>query len=992
MKAISRKINTNNCNRFRWNILPNYDDYLIGENDIKRRMQSDSSLIQFNDDDSFSGGPCPSCRLAINKETGRLKWCTGESKAWRFRVKLMLLIPAVLLLIIIACIAVSRFQATTKVSKSQTFSTYGMQNESKIEHDISWFTSHNDVQHGIEEIEDWNFLNKLLDINSYADMHPRLRSTSQRRKRDIDGETHTRDGIESDNREKVGEIIGTSNAQNEKLDNFLSDYLEVEVDDIYESGTNDHHYFKSINGESYYINKYERINVEEQLKEESVLRNEDRFFISTNDTETWLSMADGHDAIEDDKMSDFHTFWKGEGIIENIRETRAQTMLKYMDKSVDPCEDFYQYACGNWAKFNPIPKDKAGYDTFEILRESLDFVLKELLEDPILYNVNELDADDATVKAKYLFQSCMNYEILEQRKERPLIRLLDELGGWPILRPEWNPDKFDWLLLTAKLRLYNNDVLISEWVGPDIKNSDKYVIQVDQTSLGLPTRDYFLQPSNAVYLEAYKDYLIKIATLLGASLDNATIHAEELVEFETQLATITSSPDERRNFSELYQRMSIGELKILVPQIDWHRYLSIVLTREVNFSEPVIIFALQYIQNLIVLLSKTQPRTVANYLLWRFVRHRVNNLDDRFQEVKQKFYYILFGREQAPLRWKNCVTQVNSNMGMAVGSMFVKKYFDENSKNDTLSMTREIQRSFRELLNKTNWIDIDTKRLATEKVNAMSLRIGYPDFILQPHLLNERYKDVVIRPDKYFENTLNILQHISRVEQNRLGNTVNKTLWNTAPAIVNAYYSRNKNQIMFPAGILQPPFYHRFFPRSLNYGGIGVVIGHEITHGFDDKGRLFDKDGNLHRWWKDEAIDGFHQRAQCLIDQYARYTVTEVDMQIDGVNTQGENIADNGGIKQAFRAYERWLRLNKEEDETLPGISATGKQLFFLNFAQVWCGSMRPEATRNKLKTAVHSPGKFRVIGTLRNSEEFAQVFNCPLGSPMNPTNKCSIW
>nr|XP_012234649.1 PREDICTED: endothelin-converting enzyme 1 isoform X1 [Linepithema humile] len=795
---------------------------------------------------------------------------------------------------------------------------------------------------------------------------------------------------------KDSDVIESNNAQNlEELDNFLGDhYQEIEIDDTYKSNeTRDHHYSEKRGGTMPFNNKYENIGITKRLKDESAVRTqkENAFSIFMNNTETWSAMTDGRDAIKNDEIFNFHTFWKGEENARGIREARAEIMLKYMDKSVDPCQDFYQYACGNWAKHNPIPKDKAGYDTFEMLRESLDFVLKELLEDPISHDV-EFDAEDATIKAKYLFQSCMNYEILEQRMERPLILLLDQLGGWPILKPDWESDKFDWLHLTAQLRLYNNDILISEWVGPDIKNSDKYVIQFDQTSLGLPTRDYFLQPTNAIYLEAYKDYLIKIATLLGASLDNATIHAEELIEFETQLATITLSPDERRNFSELYQRMNVGELITLVPQIDWHRYLSIVLARTINVSEPVIIFALQYIQDLVILLSKTQPRTVANYLLWRFVRHRVNNLDDRFQEVKQKFYYILFGREQAPVRWKNCVNQVNSNMGMAVGSMFVKKYFDENSKNDTLSMTREIQRSFRELFNKTNWIDDETKRLATEKVNAMSLRIGYPDFILQPHLLNERYKNVVIRSDKYFENTLNILQHLTRIEQDRLGNTVNKTLWNTAPAVVNAYYSRNKNQIMFPAGILQPPFYHRFFPRSLNYGGIGVVIGHEITHGFDDKGRLFDKSGNLHRWWKDEAIDGFHRRAQCLIDQYARYTVTEVGMQIDGINTQGENIADNGGIKQAFRAYEKWLRSNEREDETLPGMSATGKQLFFLNFAQVWCGSMRPEATRNKLKTAVHSPGKFRVIGTLSNSKDFAQVFNCPLGSPMNPVSKCSVW
>ncbi|XP_071557180.1 neprilysin-4 isoform X1 [Temnothorax nylanderi] len=1044
MKVIPRKMSINDCNRFRWNILPSYDDYPVEKESNEKKMLSGSNLNRFSDDDFFNGGPCPSCRLAINKETGRLKWCTGGSEARRFRIKLMLLIPAVLLPITIVFIALSRFQATTKASDSRAVSTFyempEQDKEIKIENDVFWTTSRNDVEHTTEgsEEEDRLLLPDMKTSYVPVDTHPPFRSQSpHRRKRDIDGENHTRDGFELDDRatsssrahvrlangklaesdrkndtsersfsasdsvrsyvdrikvQKIGDTIESNNARDvNEEDNFLGDYYpEEEAGDTYESSG-----IKC----NYHYSEFADVGVEKRSKEGSEMRGktrgeEDSFSISIN--ETWLSVVDGHVTIKDDQMPDLRTFWKGEGNATSIREARARIMLRYMDKGVDPCQDFYQYACGNWAKRNPIPKDKAGYDTFEMLRESLDSVLRELLEDPIPRDADELDGDDATVKAKHLFQSCMNYEILEERMEQPLIRLLDELGGWPILRPDWDPDKFDWLLLTAQLRLYNNDVLISEWVGPDIKNSDKYVIQFDQTSLGLPTRDYFLQPSNAIYLEAYKDYLMRIAILLGASLSNATIDAEELIEFETQLASITSSPDERRNFSELYRRMSIGELRALVPQIDWRRYLSIVLARPIHFSEPVVVFALQYIQDLVVLLSKTQPRTVANYLLWRFVRHRVNNLDDRFQEVKQKFYYILFGREQAPSRWKNCVTQVNSNMDMAVGAMFVKKHFDENSKNDTLSMTREIQRSFRELLDKTSWIDDETKRLASEKVNAMSLRIGYPDFILQSHLLNERYKDVVIRPDKYFENILNILRHLTRVEQARLGRAVNKTLWNTAPAVVNAYYSRNKNQIMFPAGILQPPFYHRFFPRSLNYGGIGVVIGHEITHGFDDKGRLFDKDGNLHRWWKDEAIDGFHRRAQCLIDQYARYTVTEVGMQIDGVNTQGENIADNGGIKQAFRsslqAYERWLRLNEREDETLPGMNATGKQLFFLNFAQVWCGSMRPEATRNKLKTALHSPGRFRVIGTLSNSKDFAQVFNCPLGSPMNPVSKCSVW
>ncbi|XP_029035680.1 neprilysin-4-like isoform X1 [Osmia bicornis bicornis] len=996
-------------------------------------MRGASTLDQYNDDDLFSGGPCPSCRLAINKETGRLKWCMGGNDTCRFRVKLMLLIPAVLLPITIIFIALSRSQVIGKTPYHRTYLIHATRRQDERTEETFPQTSSREAERAGEEEEEDRILVPGMKT-SYVPVETLLPPRQlQRRKRELDGDNRVssssrilypnrRDssnedremvndllvsGFDNENREGLSQErtrirstdynVEKTNDQDpeEDLDNFLDDYYpEEDADEIKENSEIQNNYYqeydtrKKEEPHSKFHGKYD--DIEDRSQDESDEGEQGgRHSISVDDSDTGLPITD--EQWKDDTSTDFHAFWKGEGNAWAIRKAQAKIMLKYMDKSADPCEDFYQYACGNWARHNPIPKDKAAYDTFEMIRESLDTVLKELLEDPIIRGM-ELNTEDATVKAKYLFQSCMNYEILEQRMERPLIQLLDELGGWPILRPNWDPEKFDWLLLVAQLRLYNNDILISEWVAPDIKNSDQYVIQFDQTSLGLPTRDYFLQPSNTIYLKAYKNYLIKIATLLGASLKNATVDADELIEFETKLAKITSTPDERRNVSELYQRMSIGELRILVPQINWHRYLTIVLARPTNVSEPVVVYALQYIQDLVNLLSKTSPRTVANYLLWRFVRHRVNNLDDRFQEAKQKFYYILFGREQAPSRWKNCVAQVNSNMGMAVGSMFVKKYFDEKSKNDTLSMTREIQRSFRELLNQTSWIDDETKELATEKVNAMLLRIGYPDFILQPELLNERYKDVVIRPDKYFENTLNILQHLTRVEQDRLGSPVNKTLWNTAPAVVNAYYSRSKNRIMFPAGILQPPFYHRYFPRSLNYGGIGVVIGHEITHGFDDKGRLFDKDGNLHRWWKDEAIYGFHERAQCLIDQYSHYTVSEVGMQIDGINTQGENIADNGGIKQAFRAYERWMRVNGDVDETLPGMNATGKQLFFLNFAQVWCGSMRPEATRNKLKTAVHSPGKFRVVGTLSNSEDFAEVFNCPLGAPMNPVNKCSVW
>nr|CAD7255829.1 unnamed protein product [Timema shepardi] len=691
-----------------------------------------------------------------------------------------------------------------------------------------------------------------------------------------------------------------------------------------------------------------------------------------------------------------------------LRVSQGRMMRKYIDFSVDPCEDFYQFACGNWQRHNPIPRDKAVFNTFEMLRESLDLILKDLLEEPIEVPLgnNEMEVwkTNAIAKAKNFYKSCMDHDILEARGERPLLLLLQQLGGWPVLEPNWDSERFDWLLLMAQLRLYNNDILISQWVGPDIKNSDHYIIQFDQTTLGLQSKDFFLEPEHEEFVQAYLRYIIDVACLMGAPSERAISHAEEIVAFETELAKITTSQESRRDTSDSFSKLTLREFQEKVPGIDWTRYLQLVLGRRIRPSEPVIVFDFKYFLGLAELLEGADTRTLADYFLWRFVSHRANNLDYRFEVAKQRFYRVITGQREVPPRWKGCVDHVNSHMGMATGAMFVRRHFDENSKNDTLHMTMDIMGSFENIMEKIEWIDDATKRLASEKADAMGLKIGYPSYILRSEELNLRYKEITIDPTDYFGNSLNVLQCLAYSDLHKLGMPVNKTTWSAAPAFVNAYYSRNKNQIMFPAGILQPPFYHRNFPRCLNYGGIGVVIGHEITHAFDDMGRLFDKDGNLNGWWSDEAVERFTEHAQCLIDQYSQYVDAEASMQLDGTNTQGENIADNGGIKQAFKevalrvshsslmssdrmkprsgdwavtinflfetpitslsigssAYQEWLEANQGEDETLPGIQATPYQLFFLNFAQVWCGTTTPQLAKTKLKTAVHSPGRFR--------------------------------
>lgn len=584
--------------------------------------------------------------------------------------------------------------------------------------------------------------------------------------------------------------------------------------------------------------------------------------------------------------------------------------------------------------------------------------------------------------------------MLQKRGVHPALDLIATLGGWPILDANWQPNgyEFEWLL--AQLRLYNNDILLSEWVGPDIRNSKEYIIQIDQTTLGLPSREYYLEPGNEDILIAYQKYIVAIAMGMGANESTVERDALDIISFEIDLASITVANDEPRNVSDIYIRLSINELQQLIPQFNWGRYFRLVSDNYVEADDAVVLYCMQYIRSMIELISHTNVRTTTNYLLWRFMRHRVNNLDDRFQVAKQRFYKIVFGRDNQPPRWQSCVMQVNSNMGMAVGKLFVSKYYTKQSKDDTLHMTKYIREAFADILRDTTWLDPITTDLAIIKLAAMRLKIGYPNYILNRRKLNRRYSDLQVHPGYYFENTLSILQHLTRLEHYKLKRQVDKNVWNSAPAVVNAYYSRNKNQIIFPAGILQPPFYHRHFPKSMNFGGIGIVMGHEMTHGFDDKGRLFDKEGNLKNWWKDESIEEFHERTQCLIEQYNHYLIPEANMQLDGESTQGENIADNGGLKQAFLAYQYWLKdnENKLKSETLPGLNLTNLQLFFLNFAQIWCGDMRAEAAITKLPGALHSPGRFRVIGSVSNSEEFAAVFNCPVPAPMNPDDKCTIW
>ncbi|XP_055336820.1 membrane metallo-endopeptidase-like 1 [Paramacrobiotus metropolitanus] len=663
----------------------------------------------------------------------------------------------------------------------------------------------------------------------------------------------------------------------------------------------------------------------------------------------------------------------------------AATLLQSMDLRKDPCEDFYSYVCGNWDKNNPIPDDKSSYDTFTKMRDHLDVIVRGLLERPIAASDSK-----ASAKAKKLYQSCVNEEIIERRGSEPLLRFLQDLGGWPVIDQQWNASGFHLEETIGRLRNMHNDILISLWIGPDGKNSSWNVLQIDQAEFGMPTREYFLD-SNQLYRLAYLGLMTSIAELLAMARTRAMTDMEEILLFEVKLANISIAQEHRRNFSAIYEKLTIREMEAQVPQIKWRRYFEVVLNRSVSPNESLVVYAKDYFVRLGQLLDKTPTRTLANYLIWRIVQNRASNLDERFRSRRRVFSNLLLGNTKESPRWRVCVQYVNDNLGMALGAMFVREHFKEDSKEIAQLMIRELRLSFIELVDEVDWMEGVTKLKAKEKMNSMIDNIGYPDWIQNSTKLDQEYDGIDFDPEKYFENVVTCLRYLTAREREELWKPVNRSTWSTTPAVVNAFYSRTKNQIMFPAGILQPPFYNSHFPMTMNFGGIGVVVGHEISHGFDDKGRQFNKFGNLEQWWPPETERHFEQKARCLIEQYNKYQLTDLNLTVNGMQTQGENIADNAGIKLAYRSMVRWLSHNQVP--RLPGLHhLSPHQLFFVNFAQVWCGSSRPEAMQFRLRTGVHPPGRFRVIGAVSNMHEFADAFHCPNTSPMNPPRKCQIW
>ncbi len=643
-----------------------------------------------------------------------------------------------------------------------------------------------------------------------------------------------------------------------------------------------------------------------------------------------------------------------------------------MDTTADPCQDFYQYACGGWRASHPLPADKARYGRFDELREYNRYLLRSILEDaskPGKHTPNEK-------KVGAFYAACMDEKTVDAKGIQPIEPWLNKVAA--ITNTQQLLD------LTAKMQASGLPPIFNFDSGPDLHNSTMNIAQIDQGGLTLADRDYYLK-KDAKMVEVrgrYVEHIQKMLTLAGETPDEAEHDAKTILALETKIAEASMDRVLRRDPKNIDHKMTVAELGKLAPQINFPRYFSLVGSTKLNslnVANP------EYFQKLSALLISEPLENWKSYLRWRIVKSSAPLLSKPFVDENFEFQgKYLSGQKELEARWKRCTSLTDASLGEALGPIYVAKVFPKESKERMDVLVAAIEQSMGKDIQGVDWMSPETKKAAEEKLGKVSNKIGYP-------AKWKDYRTVVIKRNDFVGNVraATIFEH--KRDMAKLGKPVDKAEWTMTPPTVNAYYDPSENNINFPAGILQPPFFSAKVDEPVNYGGIGVVIGHELTHGFDDQGRKFDGYGNFTNWWAPNDGPEFDKRAQCLADEYSSFVSVKDDkgeVHLNGKLTLGENTADNGGLKLAFTSMTS--QAGDKPDEEIGGFAPD--QRFFIGFAQVWCENVAPQRSRELALIDPHAPGKFRVIGTVRNSPDFAKAFGCKTGDAMVPAKTCHVW
>jgi len=645
--------------------------------------------------------------------------------------------------------------------------------------------------------------------------------------------------------------------------------------------------------------------------------------------------------------------------------------LAAIDKTADPCVDFYQYACGNWKKNNPIPADQVRWGRFNELTEYNNYLLYSELK-------AAADGPKTPLQKKYgdYFAACMNADLSSKLGAKPIEPGLKTIA-------DWNDRKKLATLLGTTEEKYAQGYFFGFGSGQDQTDSTKQIGELDQAGLGLPDRDYYLNPDDRSkkLREQYVAHVTKMFTLLGDSPEQAAKEAQNVLAIETALAQGSMPRVDRRTPANVYHIKTIAELQTLTPSFDWKVYLAAKRQgglATVNVATPEFFKAFDH------QIETADIDALKSYLRWHTVHRYAPNLSDPFVEENFNFYAeTLAGqKEQAP-RWKRCTAATDRALGEAVGQDWVAKNFPPAAKDNMEKLVTALENALAEDIKTLDWMSEDTKVEARKKLDAFRRNIGYPEKWRD-------YSSVTIKRDDPIGNVQQVAAFNDRRDLAKIGKPVNEKEWSMTPPTVNAYYRPSMNDINFPAGILQPPFYDFKIDPAVNFGGIGVVIGHEMTHGFDDQGSQFDPKGNVRMWWTAEDRKKFDERTDCEVKEYGSFEVAPGQTQ-NGKLTLGENTADNGGLRIAYRALMDTLaEQNASATEKIGGY--TPAQRFFLSFGQVWCQNQTEQSARLRAKTDPHSAGEWRANGSVQNFDEFGKAFGCKVGQPMMPLNACRVW
>jgi len=640
--------------------------------------------------------------------------------------------------------------------------------------------------------------------------------------------------------------------------------------------------------------------------------------------------------------------------------------LDALDKTADACTDFYQFACGGWIAKNPVPSDRASWGRFEELQERNNETLHRILE------TAAAGRDPESKKIGDYYASCMDETAIDARGAAPLDPLLKKIAAVTSVA--------DLAPLVAELHTVGVNVFFQFGSQADFKDASMEMAIADQGGLGLPDRDYYFKDDakSADLRTQYLDHLARMSALLGAADNQAKASAQQIMNIETALAKNALDAVSRRDPNKVYHKMSNAELQALTPQFPWNRYFTGIGSPPVyalNVAEP------DFIKGFGQLLATTPLDQLKAYLRWQVAHASAAVLAKPFVDENFRFFgTALTGAKELRPRWKRCVQYTDSDLGEALGQAFVKEAFGPQAKADTLKMVHELESALENDINGLAWMTPATKKEALVKLHAIADKIGYPD----------RWRDYsalsIVRGDALGNSQRSNAFEFHR-QMAKIGKPVDKTLWLMTPPTVNAYYNPLENNINFPAGILQPPFYSAKADAAINFGGSGAVIGHELTHGFDDQGRQFDARGNLKDWWTPADAKSFEDRAQCLVDEYSGFTAID-DVKLNGKLTLGENTADNGGLRIALMAY--LARTANQPPQTLDGF--TPEQRVFLGWGQVWCENVRPERARMLAQINPHSPGHDRVNGVVSNTPEFQKDLACKADAPMVRKSQCRVW